>query len=283
MTRSPIRVLVVDDHPVVRRGIEDLLASATDIEVVGSTGSGAEAARLAETLDPHVVLMDIEMPDVDGVEATRRVLAVASAEVRAQLVELRLREELINHCFGTHAGHIIALILAAIFALLLLSAVNTAVMAMVSVMYGLGHDEELPKRLTRLNYSGVPWIGLIIACLLPVKISALWLIAHGHALLGLEVIIAAKLAGTVLVARIFVLTKPQLMTLAWFATLYLLITKWRNALYAWVKTSAAWQRLMAVRVTVRAWFANLRKHWKPGRIGRRFRAIQRRGRRAAFR
>ncbi len=82
MTRSPIRVLVVDDHPVVRRGIEDLLASATDIEVVGSTGSGAEAARLAETLDPHVVLMDIEMPDVDGVEATRRVLAaVASAAV----------------------------------------------------------------------------------------------------------------------------------------------------------------------------------------------------------
>ncbi len=120
-------------------------------------------------------------------------------------------------------------------------------------------------------------------CLLPVKISALWLIAHGHALLGLQVIIAAKLAGTVLVARIFVLTKPQLMTLVWFAVLYALITRWRNTLYAWVKTSSTWQRLQTLRAAVRTWFTGLRKHWKPGRIGRRFRAIQRRQRRAAFR
>ena len=120
-------------------------------------------------------------------------------------------------------------------------------------------------------------------CLLPVKLAALWLLAHGHPLLGLQFFIAAKLGGTVLVARIFVLTKPRLMTLVWFAVLYELITRWRNLLYAWVKTSSAWQRLQTLRAAVRAWFANLRKHWKPGRIGRRFRAIQRRERRAAFR
>ncbi len=119
--------------------------------------------------------------------------------------------------------------------------------------------------------------------LLPVKISALWLIAQGHAMLGLELIVAAKLAGTVLVARIFMLTKPQLMTLAWFAAAYFTITKWRNTLYAWVEATAAWRALQALRVHLRNWFANLAKHWKPGRIGRRFRAIQRRHRRAAFR
>lgn len=120
-------------------------------------------------------------------------------------------------------------------------------------------------------------------CLLPVKLSALWLIANSHALLGLQVILLAKLAGTVLVARIFVLTKPQLMTLGWFAALYAFITKWRNVLYVWVHASAVWQRLQALRATVRAWWAETSRHWKPGRIGRRFRAIQRRQRRAAFR
>ena len=55
-------------------------------------------------------------------------------------------------------------------ALLLLSAVNTAIMAKVSVMYSMAHDKELPRPLTRLNYSGVPWIALIVACVLPMLI-----------------------------------------------------------------------------------------------------------------
>lgn len=72
-----IRVLVVDDHPVVRRGISDLLASVADVEVIGATGDGSAGVALAEELDPDVVLMDIEMPGVDGVEATHRIGATA--------------------------------------------------------------------------------------------------------------------------------------------------------------------------------------------------------------
>jgi len=72
-----IRVLVVDDHPVVRRGISDLLASEPDVEVVGAAGDGDTAVTLAKRLDPDVVLMDIEMPGVDGVAATHRIGTVA--------------------------------------------------------------------------------------------------------------------------------------------------------------------------------------------------------------
>jgi DNA-binding NarL/FixJ family response regulator len=70
-----IRVLVADDHPVVRRGISDLLASEPDVDVVGTAGDGADAVERAAALRPDVVLMDIEMPVVDGVEATRRITA----------------------------------------------------------------------------------------------------------------------------------------------------------------------------------------------------------------
>lgn len=107
MTIVPIRVLVVDDHPVVRRGIEDLLASATDIEVVGSTGSGAEAAPLAETLEPHVVLMDIEMPDVDGVEATRRVLAAVSSVAVVILTTFADRQRITSALDAGAAGYLL--------------------------------------------------------------------------------------------------------------------------------------------------------------------------------
>ncbi|HEY4372118.1 MAG TPA: hypothetical protein VGN52_09355 [Burkholderiales bacterium] len=117
------------------------------------------------------------------------------------------------------------------------------------------------------------------AMLLPIKIAAVWLIAHHHAMLGCQVILAAKLVGTALVARIFTLTKPQLMTLAWFVTLYNFVMRCRAVLYGWVTASGAWQRVMAIRAKIRAVFARMR----PGRLVTRLRAIQRYRRRAAFR
>lgn len=69
---SAIRVLLADDHPVVREGLRGMLTAEPDIEVVGEAASGPEAVALAERLRPDVVLMDLRMPGGDGVEATRR-------------------------------------------------------------------------------------------------------------------------------------------------------------------------------------------------------------------
>jgi DNA-binding NarL/FixJ family response regulator len=70
-----IRVVLVDDHAVVRSGLAQLLGGAGDIDVVGQAGDGAEAVELVRRTRPDVVLMDLQMPRVDGVEATRRIVA----------------------------------------------------------------------------------------------------------------------------------------------------------------------------------------------------------------
>ena len=70
-----IRLLIADDHPVVRDGLRGMLASEPDFEVVGEAASGAEAVRLVEREGPDVVLMDLQMPDVDGVAATTEIVA----------------------------------------------------------------------------------------------------------------------------------------------------------------------------------------------------------------
>jgi NarL family two-component system response regulator LiaR len=67
-----IRVLVVDDHAVVREGLRNFLGMLPGIQIVGEAGSGAEALSLAEKARPQVVLMDLVMPEMDGIEATRR-------------------------------------------------------------------------------------------------------------------------------------------------------------------------------------------------------------------
>lgn len=66
-----IRALLADDHAVLRAGLRTLLNAQPDIEVVGEAGDGAQAVQLAQALAPDIVLLDIAMPDVDGLAATR--------------------------------------------------------------------------------------------------------------------------------------------------------------------------------------------------------------------
>ncbi|MCS7207644.1 MAG: response regulator transcription factor [Dehalococcoidia bacterium] len=70
---GPISVLIVDDHALFREGIKTVLSSQPDIQVVGEAGTGQEGIALARTLRPDVVLMDVRLPDMDGLEAARAV------------------------------------------------------------------------------------------------------------------------------------------------------------------------------------------------------------------
>ena len=77
-----IRLIIADDHPVVRTGLRGMLAGQPDLEVVGEAASGAEAVALAVQERPHVVLMDLRMPEMDGVTAT--------AEIKTQQPETHI-------------------------------------------------------------------------------------------------------------------------------------------------------------------------------------------------
>jgi DNA-binding NarL/FixJ family response regulator len=75
MTTPPIRVVLADDQPLVRTGLSMVIAEIPDMEVAGEAGDGAEAVRLSRDLAPDVVVMDIRMPGMDGIQATRLITA----------------------------------------------------------------------------------------------------------------------------------------------------------------------------------------------------------------
>lgn len=76
---EPLTILIVDDHPLFRKGLRALLGTLPQVQVVGDAASGSEAVRLAEQLQPSLVLMDLQMPEGDGLSATRQIAATTPA------------------------------------------------------------------------------------------------------------------------------------------------------------------------------------------------------------
>lgn len=101
-----------------------------------------------------------------------------------------------------------------------------------------------------------PYLALVVfflpgLLLLPIKVAAVWLMGVGRPGLGLAVIVLAKVLGTAVVARIFALTHPALMTLPWFARLYARWTVWKDGLLAWVRASVAWRTARAIKLRIK--------------------------------
>ena len=84
------RILLADDHAVVRQGFKMILDAQADMETVGEAANGREAVELAEQLRPDVVVMDVSMPELNGIEATRR---LASSAPRARVVALSMHKD----------------------------------------------------------------------------------------------------------------------------------------------------------------------------------------------
>jgi len=125
VTAAPIRLLIVDDHPIVRDGLRGVFASDPDFEVVGEAGDGAEAVRVAGSVEVDVILMDLRMPGTGGVEAITRlratghparvlvlttfdsdrdVLPAIEAGATGYLLKDARRDELIRAVRAAHAG-----------------------------------------------------------------------------------------------------------------------------------------------------------------------------------
>jgi DNA-binding NarL/FixJ family response regulator len=82
-----IRILLADDHAVVRQGFKMILGAQPDMEIVGEAGNGREAVELADNLKPDIVVMDVAMPELNGIEATRR-LATSSPHARVNALSM---------------------------------------------------------------------------------------------------------------------------------------------------------------------------------------------------
>lgn len=90
MPSEPLRILLVDDHPLVRNGLRALLSSVPDLAVVGEAANGQEAIAQALELQPDIILMDLHMPELNGVEATRQIV---QASPRTGILVLTMLED----------------------------------------------------------------------------------------------------------------------------------------------------------------------------------------------
>ncbi|WP_282845697.1 response regulator [Microbacterium oxydans] len=99
-----IRVLLVDDHALLRAGFRTILDTQPDIDVVGEASSGAEAVAQASALRPDVIMMDVQMPDMDGIEATRRIVADPTIDAAIAIVTTFDRDDYLYQALDAGAG-----------------------------------------------------------------------------------------------------------------------------------------------------------------------------------
>lgn len=103
----PIRILIADDHVLVRSGVRALLAADPDLEVVGEAGSGEETLRLAASLEPDLVLLDVTMPETSGIVTARR-LKEAHPDLVVLFLTMHEDEDLLHEALSTGAaGYVI--------------------------------------------------------------------------------------------------------------------------------------------------------------------------------
>jgi len=103
-----IRLVIVEDHPVVRVGLERMLGNEEDMQIAGTAENGAEAVELLDRVDADVVLMDLSMPVMDGIEATRRIVAAHDGAVRVVvLTSFSAREDVIAALDAGASGYLL--------------------------------------------------------------------------------------------------------------------------------------------------------------------------------
>jgi two-component system response regulator NreC len=105
-TKEKITILLADDHTILRQGLRRILDAEDDIEVVAEAGTGLEAVKLTKQLQPHVVIMDISMPDQDGLESLRQI--VKSVPSRVLILTVHLEHQVISEAVSAGAAGYLA-------------------------------------------------------------------------------------------------------------------------------------------------------------------------------
>ncbi len=98
-----IRILLADDHQIVREGLRTMFRGSPEFEVVGEAGNGRDAVNLVQSLSPQVVLIDVTMPDLNGVEATRQIRA-GNPEVRVIALSMHTERQFVSEMLGAGAS-----------------------------------------------------------------------------------------------------------------------------------------------------------------------------------